>query len=176
MQVKKIIYDRALSFPEASFFLFGVRGSGKTSLLRQRFPDALYIDLLNEETYQSYLADIKLFSQQINVFADHSLVVVDEIQRMPHLLNEVHRLMELSPQRRFILTGSSARKIRAKGVNLLGGRAGWLNLHPFTPGELGQNFDLESALHTGLLPVVWSASDRPLRSQVLYTTLFERRD
>ena len=84
---------------------------------------------------------------------------MDEIQRMPWLLNEVHRLMETFSLR-FILTGSSARKIRARGVNLLAGRAGRLNLHPFVPEELGADFDLNKALSFGLLPVVCSAQDR----------------
>ena len=159
MPYKKKIYKRLISFPKANFFLFGVRGSGKTALLQQRFPKALYIDLLDESLYQSYLADIKLFYQRVIASKNDNLVIVDEIQRMPNLLNEVHRIIE-SSSRRFILTGSSARKIRSGGVNLLAGRAGWMNMHPFTPKELGKDFDLNTALKTGLLPIVWSADDR----------------
>ena len=158
MSYKKKIYRRLLSFPKANFFLFGVRGSGKTSLLKQKFPKTLYIDLLDENIYQSYLANVKLFYQQVKA-SKNNLVIVDEIQRMPNLLNEVHRLIE-SSSKKFILTGSSARKIRARGVNLLAGRAGWLNMHPFTPEELGKDFNLNTALRLGLLPVIWSAVDR----------------
>ena len=158
MNYKKKIYRRLLSFPKANFFLFGVRGSGKTSILKQKFPKTLYIDLLNEDIYQSYLANVKLFYQQVKASEDN-LVIVDEIQRMPNLLNEVHRLIE-SSSKRFILPGSSARKIRARGVNLLAGRAGWINMHPFTPEELGKDFNLNTALRLGLLPVIWSAVDR----------------
>lgn len=174
MSYKKI-YRRILSFPKTSFFLFGVRGSGKTLLLKQRFPKALYVDLLDEDIYQKYLVDIKLFYQQVNAFTDNHLVIVDEIQRMPHLLNEVHRLIELSPKRQFILTGSSARKIKAKGVNLLAGRASWLNLHPFIPEELENDFNLKKALSLGLLPVVWS-SPNPSLALKAYTQLYLKEE
>ena len=144
---------------KVSFFLIGVRGSGKTALLKKLFPQALYIDLLDESLYQSYLSDISLFYEKVHAFKNDGLVIVDEIQRMPRLLNEVHRLIE-SSSRRFILTGSSARKIKAPGVNLLAGRAGMINLHPFVPEELGSDFDLTTALQYGLLPVIWSSLDR----------------
>ena len=158
--IHKKLYDRMITFPKShSFFLFGVRGSGKTSLLKKTFPKAYYIDLLNEKTYQNYLANTGQFYQEASSQAKGSLIIVDEIQRMPWLLNEVHRLIE-SSSHRFILTGSSARKIRAKGVNLLAGRAGWLNLHPFVPEELGSSFDLQKALKFGLLPVIWSSPDK----------------
>ena len=173
MTYKKKIYKRILNFPKSSFFLFGVRGSGKTSLLKQKFPKALYIDLLNEDIYQSYLVDVKLFYQQVQSFKGH-LVIVDEIQRMPNLLNEVHRLIE-SSSKKFILTGSSARKIRAGGVNLLAGRAGWLNMHPFTPEELEKDFNLNTALKSGLLPVVWSSADRSL-SLKAYTQIYLKEE
>ena len=140
-------------------FLFGVRGSGKTALLKRLFPSALYIDLLDESLYQNYLSDIGQFYETVNTFKNDALVIVDEIQRMPRLLNEVHRLIE-SSNRCFILTGSSARKTKVKGVNLLGGRAGTRLLHPFIPEELGKDFNLDQALRYGLLPIVWSSPDR----------------
>ena len=120
----------------------------------------MYIDLLEEELYQSYLSNISQFYNQIKALKKRGVVIVDEIQRMPRLLNEVHRLIE-SSHHQFILTGSSARKLKAPGVNLLAGRAGVLNLYPFVPEELGRDFDLGTALRSGLLPVIWSAgSDR----------------
>ena len=140
-------------------FLFGVRGSGKTSLLKQLFPSALYIDLLDTSLYQKYLSNIGQFYETVSAFRNDGLVIVDEIQRMPQLLNEVHRLIE-SSNRRFILTGSSASKIKAGGVNLLGGRAGTKYLHPFIPEELGDDFDLNQALRYGLLPIVWSSDNK----------------
>ena len=148
---------------DENIFLFGVRGSGKTALLKQLFPpfspSTLYIDLLDESLYQSYISNIGLFYERVNTFKNDGLVIVDEIQKMPQLLNEVHRLIE-SSNRRFILTGSSARKIKSKGVNLLGGRAGHKFLHPFTPKELEKDFNLDQALRYGLLPIVWSSSNR----------------
>ena len=146
-----------------NIFLFGVRGSGKTALLKRLFPPSspsiLYIDLLDESLYQSYLSNIGLFYERVDTFKSDGLVIVDEIQKMPQLLNEVHRLIE-SSNRHFILTGSSARKIKSKGVNLLGGRAGHKFLHPFIPKELEKDFNLSQALRYGLLPIVWSSSDR----------------
>ena len=152
--------NRIIKIPKnKNIFLFGVRGSGKTALLKRLYPSALYINLLDESLYQSYLSKVGLFYEKVNSFKKDGLVVVDEIQRMPQLLNEVHRLIE-SSNRQFILTGSSARKIRVKGVNLLGGRAGKMLLHPFIPEELGKDFNLEQALRYGLLPIVYSSSDR----------------
>lgn len=155
-----MLKNRIINIPEnETNFLFGVRGSGKTSLLKQLFPSALYIDLLDSSLYQSYLSNIGLFYETASAFKNDGLVIVDEIQRMPQLLNEVHRLIE-SSHRHFILTGSSARKLRAKGINLLGGRAGKMLLHPFVPEELGEDFNLNQALHYGLLPIVWSSTNR----------------
>ena len=141
-------------------FLFGVRGSGKTKLLKKLFPSALYIDLLDQSLYQSLLSNIGLFYEKVNTFKEDGLVIVDEIQKMPELLDEVHRSIESFPKRHFILTGSSARKINAKEINLLGGRAGKKYLHPFVPEELGEDFSLDEALRYGLIPIVWSDPDR----------------
>ena len=155
-----MLKNRIINIPEnETNFLFGIRGSGKTSLLKRLFPSALYIDLLDASLYQSYLSNIGLFYERVNAFRNDGLVIVDEIQKIPLLLDEVHRLIE-SSNRHFILTGSSARKIRAKGINLLGGRAGKMLLHPFVPEELGEDFDLNQALHYGLLPIVWSSTNR----------------
>ena len=156
--------NRIINIPKnENNFLFGVRGSGKTDLLKQLFPPSplvLYIDLLDRSIYQDYLSNIGQFYETVNAFRNDGLVIVDEIQKIPHLLDEVHRLIE-SSNRRFILTGSSARKIKAtKGVNLLGGRAGRKFLHPFIPEELGEDFDLNEALRYGLLPIVWSSANR----------------
>ena len=161
MKIERMIYKkRIINIPDhKNIFLFGVRGSGKTAMLKTLYPSALYIDLLDESLYQDYLSNVGLFYQEISTFRDDSLVIVDEIQRMPQLLNEVHRLIE-SSNRRFILTGSSARKIKAKGVNLLGGRAGIKYLYPFIPEELGDDFNLDQALRYGLLPIVYSSYDR----------------
>ena len=153
------VYPRILVPPRGSFFLFGPRGAGKSTWLRGVFPQAHRIDLLDEALFQSYLADIGSFAGELRSLAPGSIVVVDEVQRLPALLNEVHRHME-DRRLRFVLCGSSARKLKTAGTNLLAGRAVRRHLHPFLPEELGKDFDLDDALQFGTLPVVWTAPDR----------------
>ena len=152
-------YPRLTRPPEQSFFLLGVRGAGKSSWARRQFPDAPHIDLLDEARYQDYLADPSLFAADLRSAPPGSWVVVDGIQRLPNLLNEVHRHIE-DRRLNFALLGSSARKLRAAGVNLLAGRALHKTMHPLTPFELGDDFDLDSALDTGTIPLVWVAGQR----------------
>ena len=152
-------YPRLLSPPKGSFFLFGPRGAGKSTWLRSSFPQAHRIDLLDEGLYQSYLADASSFAGQLRALDPGSIVVVDEVQRLPALLNEVHRHIE-DRKLRFVLCGSSARKLKTAGTNLLAGRAVRRHLHAFVPEELGKDFDLDVALRFGTLPVVWTAPDR----------------
>ena len=151
--------ERMLQTPQMSFFLFGPRGTGKTTWLRKNFPDAHRIDLLDEALYQSLLSDIGLFAQQLRAREPGSWVVVDEVQRIPSLLNEVHRFME-DRKLRFVLCGSSARKLKQSGTNLLAGRALRRFMHPFLPEELGTRFDLKEVLTFGSLPVIWTAPDK----------------
>jgi len=147
---------RILAPPKQSFFLMGPRGSGKSTWVRSLFSDAHVIDLLSEEKYQRLLANPGLFADEVRALKSGTWVVVDEIQRLPGLLNEVHRFME-EKRLRFVLCGSSARKLRRAGVNLLAGRALRRSMHPFLPEELGRQFDLEQALQFGMLPVVWDS-------------------
>ena len=153
------IYPRLTRPPGQSFFLLGVRGVGKSTWARVQFPDAPYIDLLDEARYQDYLADPSLFAADLQPAPPGSWVVVDEIQRLPNLLNEVHRHIE-DRRLKFALLGSSARKLKASGVNLLAGRALHKTMHPLTPAELGDDFDLDESLDTGTIPLVWVADDR----------------
>ena len=152
-------YPRRISTPGQSFFLLGLRGAGKSTWSRWQFPDALWIDLLDEARYQDYLVDPSLFALDLQAAEPGSWVVVDEIQRLPNLLNEVHRHIE-ARQLNFTLLGSSARKLKAAGVNLLAGRALHRTMHPLSAAELGDDFDLEAALDTGTIPLVWMADDR----------------
>jgi uncharacterized protein len=133
-----------------SFFLFGPRGVGKTAWVRARFADAPFFDLLEAETYTQLLASPSRLADQVPA-GFRGWVVIDEIQRLPDLLNEVHRLIE-ARRLRFVLTGSSARKLRHRGVNLLAGRALTRFMHPLTATELGPDFDLRRALQYGGLP------------------------
>ena len=138
---------------EESFFLFGPRGTGKTTWVRARYPEAVYIDLLNSDIRDQLTAH----PQQLVNFISKSnkkWVIIDEIQFVPALLNEVHHLI-FGQKQKFILTGSSARTLRRKGVNLLGGRAETRNFHPLTAVELGSRFDLLKSLQYGQLPLAY---------------------
>ena len=151
-----VTFPRFLRPPDQSFFLLGLRGVGKSTWARQAFPDAVRVDLLDERHFRDLLADPALFAQSIAHLPAGSRVVVDEIQRLPALLNEVHRLIE-ERGHRFALLGSSARKLRAAGVNLLAGRALLRTMFPLTAAELGSGFDLARVLRHGSLPLVWNS-------------------
>lgn len=152
-------YRRLLSPPRGSFFLFGVRGVGKSTWTRAAFPAAHSVDLLDEALYQHFLADVSAFGAEIAPLPATTVVVVDEVQRLPSLLNEVHRAIERQA-RRFILLGSSARRLKTAGTNLLAGRAVVKTMFPLVPAELGADFDLGTILRYGSIPLVWQAADR----------------
>lgn len=139
-----------------SYFLFGPRQTGKTFLLRESLSGCRVYDLLDSATYLALSREPGRLAQEIG--ARERIVVIDEVQRLPELLNEVHRLIEERGVR-FLLTGSSARKLRRGGVNLLGGRARTKYLHPLTCRELGERFDLKRALHRGVLPSIYFSDD-----------------
>ena len=152
------MYSRLIKKPEnKSFFLFGPRGTGKTTWARKSFSDAIYIDLLESRLYNDLLADPQRLDNLIpNNFNDW--IIIDEIQKIPELLNEVHRLIE-KYNYKFILTGSSARKLRRKGTNLLAGRAINRSIYPLTAMELGNDFKLSHSLVFGNLPSVYVESN-----------------
>ncbi len=159
------MYARIIQIPaNKSFFLFGPRATGKTTWLRKLFPDAVYIDLLRSDVYTMLLAAPERLTQFIPPDC-RKPIIIDEVQRVPELLNEVHRLIEQAKQEqesrglRFILTGSSARKLRSKGVNLLAGRALTRFMYPLTVEELGNDFSLETSLEFGHLPAIYSEPD-----------------
>ncbi len=152
-----MMLNRIFKAPEQSFFLLGPRGTGKSTWLRATFPNAYVIDLLSEETYQRLLANPGHFASELRSVKTGHWVIVDEVQRLPNLLNEVHRFIE-EKRLRFVLCGSSARKLKRAGVNLLAGRALHRSMHPFVPEEIGDQFELEEALHYGLLPIVWDST------------------
>jgi predicted AAA+ superfamily ATPase len=165
---------RLLTLPSQSCFLFGPRGSGKSTWVRHELPRAHRIDLLDEALYQSYLARIGLFADELRAQARGATVIVDEIQRLPPLLNEVHRFME-ERRLRFVLCGSSARQLKRAGTNLLAGRAVRRQLHPFVPAELGAAFDLDAVLAHGSLPVIWQAASRS-EALASYVQLYLREE
>ena len=169
-----MVYTRLLPVPERSFFLFGVRGVGKSTWVRMMLPDATRFDLLDEALYTDLLSDPALFGNLLSGAEPDEWIVVDEVQRIPALLNEVHRQIE-ERGLRFALLGSSARKLKTAGTNLLAGRAAHKAMYPLTPAELGGDFDLDDALRFGTIPLVWAADDR---REVLesYTQLYLREE
>jgi predicted AAA+ superfamily ATPase len=150
---------RLLKPPSGSFFLFGARGTGKSTWAKATYAGQPYFDFLDQEAYTSYRRDPGRFARQLAALPEGDTVVVDEVQRLPELLNEIHRAIE-GRRQRFVMLGSSSRKLKRAGVNLLGGRASLRTLFPLLPSELGDQFDLEESLRYGTLPVVWAASDR----------------
>ncbi len=165
---------RLFQAPNRSFFLLGPRGVGKSTYLRNAFPDAHVIELLSETTYHRLLANPGLVAAELRAVPVERWVVLDGIQRLPSLLNEVHRFME-ERKLRFVLCGSSARKLKRAGVNMLAGRALKRVMHPFVSEELGDRFELDDALQHGLLPVVWDSEDRS-DTLVAYTQMYLREE
>lgn len=153
--------DRALNLSalleKKSYFLFGPRQTGKTSLIRHSLKGVKVYDLLDTSIYLALSQNPGRIGEELT--PKDRLVVIDEIQRLPDLLNEVHRLIE-TRNIRFLLTSSSARKLRRGGVNLLGGRARTKYLYPLTYKELGETFDLTRVVKSGLLPSIYF-SDNP---------------
>jgi predicted AAA+ superfamily ATPase len=144
-----------LSLVKQSFFLFGPRQVGKTSLIKETLSPDLYLNLLDHSEFIRFSRNPSLLNAEVAKLGnDTPLIVIDEIQRCPELLNAVQMLIDERPGIKFALTGSSARKLRRAGVNLLGGRAYTFHLHPFTHEELKDLFFLDDALRFGTLPPV----------------------
>ena len=159
------MFKRALSLPSpgtATFFLWGPRQTGKTTLLQATYPDALWIDLLKADEFRRYLQNPELLRGELVARESVRQVVIDEVQKVPQLLDEVHWLHERRKVR-FALCGSSARKVKRGQANLLGGRALRYDLHGLTAAEIGGDFDLNRMLNHGYLPNIYQLDNpRPL--------------
>jgi predicted AAA+ superfamily ATPase len=166
------ILDLPLLLDKKSHFLLGPRQTGKTFLIQNTLKEAKVYDLLDTSIFLALSRNPSRIAQELTP-QDH-LIVIDEIQRLPELLNEVHRLIE-SRRIRFLMTGSSARKLRRGGINLLGGRARTKHLHPLTRRELGERFALTRALQRGLLPSIYF-SDDPAADLESYTGLYLQQE
>ena len=160
--------SRFFDYSAGSYFLFGPRGTGKSTWLRTRYPDAAWIDLLDAEVERNYYTRPERLKEFIKAHAGRRTIVIDEIQRVPRLLPLVHQHMETDKSTRFVLTGSSARKLRRSGVDLLAGRAVMCAMHPFMAAELGDGFDLARNLELGMVPLVLMAEarERTLRGYI----------
>jgi predicted AAA+ superfamily ATPase len=167
--------SRFFAPPDQSFFLFGPRGTGKSTLVKHMFGNALYLDLLDPALFRTYSANPERLRERLLAEPAASAVVIDEIQKIPQLLSLVHSLIEEKRGVQFILTGSSSRKLKRAGVDLLAGRALVCRLHPFMAAELGALYDFEKALEIGLLPLVW-ASGSPKRVLGTYAALYLREE
>ncbi|MEJ2752997.1 MAG: ATP-binding protein [Chloroflexota bacterium] len=150
--------SRKLTKPDRSFFLFGPRGTGKSTWLRHVFPDALYLDLLDASLFLELSRDPHRLEAIIGNQPQQGWVILDEIQKIPVLLDEVHRLLE-KHRWRFALCGSSARKLKRGGANLLAGRALTISMESFSASELRDAFELDAALSWGTLPLIHGAGE-----------------
>ena len=161
MRYIKRVLDISHDLERKSQFLFGPRQTGKTSWIREELDGVSYrFNLLDKKLVRALQDDPALFAGMLRREGINSgLVVVDEIQKLPFLLDEVHNLIE-STDIRFLLTGSSARRLRKQGTNLLGGRAGWKEMYPLVWPEIkGDEPELDSLFRTGLIPAMYLSDD-----------------
>ena len=161
--------------PGQSFFLFGPRGTGKSTFLRKKYPQALWIDLLKPDVFRTYLARPERIIELIHGNPAQKVVIIDEIQKVPELLSAIHSLIEEKKNKQFIITGSSARKLKRTGVNLLAGRVLLRTLHPFLLSELPFEIKLEKVLNHGLLPLVISSKNK-MEVLETYAALYIREE
>jgi len=166
---------RFFKTPEQSYFLFGARGSGKSTFLKMTFPDAFIIDLLKPDMQRLYQARPETLAEQVRGNPDYNIIVIDEIQKVPQLLDVVHHLIEKNHNLQFILTGSSARKLKRSGIDLLAGRVLLKSMHPFMLAELEEYADFQKSLEYGLLPLVYF-SKTPEETLQTYIALYIREE
>jgi predicted AAA+ superfamily ATPase len=169
------MYKRFFKPPTTSYFLFGPRGTGKTTWLHQEYPDALWIDMLDTDVFKSLSSSPGRVRDLSLGDARKKVVVIDEVQKVPEILSEVHKLIEEKRGLQFILTGSSARKLKREGVDLLAGRALLEKMPPLYAGEMGSDFALPKALTLGMVPLIVNAED-PIRTLKSYAGLYLREE
>lgn len=150
---------RLINPPKGSYFLLGPRGTGKSTWLLHNYPEAVRIDLLLGEEERRFSAYPERIRDVVNAMENGSTLILDEIQRVPRLLPEIHALIEEKRNIQYIMTGSSTRKLRRSVSDLLGGRALLRQMGPFLASELGSRFSLEKALKIGLIPLIWESTN-----------------
>lgn len=168
---------RRFRLPRHSFFLFGPRGTGKTTWLRHLLPEALWFDLLRTQTFLNLTRQPESFRQQVEAQPRGNWVVIDEVQRLPALLNEVHALIaERGRAYHFALSGSSARKLKRMDVNLLAGRVINRQFFPLTAAELHFDFDIDRVFRFGLLPQIHTEPEFALDALEAYVGNYIREE
>jgi len=165
---------RFFQAPRQSFFLFGPRGTGKSTWLKQYYPEAEVIDLLAPEVFRIYSARPERL-REVTRGSKGKTIIIDEVQKIPELLDVVHELIEDGAGYQFVLTGSSARKLKRTGVDLLAGRVIVKTMHPFMAAELGSSFTLTESLQTGLVPLIIS-SPYPQETLASYVALYLKEE
>ncbi len=161
------MFPRSLQPPRGSFFLFGARGTGKSTWIRVHFPDALVVNLLATDLMLRYERDPAELRREVLAVPRTRWIVLDEVQRVPRLLDEVHLLIEEHGYKRFALTGSSARKLKRGAANLLAGRAVVRNLFPLSTAEMNFSIPPAQLMHFGSMPLSVNAEDDEAREEFL---------
>jgi len=169
------VINRFLMKLEGSFFLFGPRGTGKSTWVSVAFPEALIINLLEPDVFRRFAARPETLLDLVRGQPASRTVVIDEVQKIPALLDAVHQLIEEKRGHQFILTGSSGRKLKREGTDLLAGRAVLKTMHPFMAAELGPKFRLDQALETGTLPVILGSTN-PEEALKSYVALYLKEE
>jgi predicted AAA+ superfamily ATPase len=171
------MYTRILKSPTSSFFLFGPRGTGKSTWIDARYRQAARFDFLKNDVLLRYIGEPERFRQEIEGNKAGSWVVLDEVQKVPSLLDEVQAVMhDRRDQIKFCLTGSSARKLRSRQANLLAGRAIQRNIFPLVSQELGPDFDLERCLRFGTLPLVYTRPELAVQTLEAYVGTYLKEE
>ena len=172
----KVMFERILQIEnelDSSIFLFGARQTGKTTALLMQLPDAIYIDLLDTDTKNRYMRRPAILYELLHDKPERTLVIIDEISEVPELLNEVHRLI-VRCDHIFILCGSSARKLKRKGRNTLGGRALPVYMYPLVSAEI-DDFDIDHAVSYGMIPSHYLAKN-PSRRMAAYIDIYLKEE
>ncbi len=156
---------------DGNFFLFGPRGTGKSTWLVRKYSKALYIDLLHPKNFRIYSSKPERLEDITKGSPNKKTIIIDEVQKVPELLSVVHRLIEQDKSLKFILTGSSSRKLKRSGIDLLAGRAIIKNCHPFLASEISDYFNLSENLEIGMLPLVLG-SKNPVSTLNSYVGLY----
>lgn len=175
MTAKSKYIPRIMNPPKESYFLLGPRGTGKSTWLLHEYPNAVRIDLLLGEEERRYSAYPEKIRDVAYALSPGSTLILDEIQRVPRLLPEIHALIEEKRGVQFIMTGSSTRKLRRSVSDLLGGRALLRQMGPFLASELKEEFSLEKALTTGLIPLIYESSS-PQKRLLDYLHLYLKEE